>query len=382
MNTQVAPTPVDAPIATSYASIAVGLSPNTHLIVAGVTAGKTGGQPSAAAVQCAPYGSGNWTRQSKALSGPIPGTALTDLVITADLFGTEVLGLGNDGVIYRCGREAGGVWAPGTGKFPQGTAFVPGSLSAQFLNTSTAFAVAAGSLAPWAAIYRDNVSKGWKDGFALPNHTAAKFTSLRACPDMSGAGTVHVIGITSAGSICETATVSGGGCGPSQTWVAGSGNLGQSSGLPAFQQVVLVSGDGNGNFHAIGLGTDGSIWDVDQFTPSTSAWSRKSTCIVAARQFTGDKIACYLSSTKSLLLVGSTAGSLSQLASYAGSWTAVTTPIPAFGLVTNWHLVPNPVTGTNTDAFILGVANTGLVYEVADYQAGKWVKGPAGQISG
>ncbi len=385
MTTQVASAPVTVPVATSYAKIGVGLSPNSHLLIVGLTGGKSPGLPRAASAQKSPYGSGNWTRLSKALTGTSSSTSMADLVIAADQYGTEALGLGNDGNIYRAGQEASGEWTAGAGIVSQTTTFVPGTLSTQALNTATVFAVANPLYAPWIALYRDQETHPqWQPGLALPNPTSSKFASLCARPDMSDAGTTHVIGLTRDGNACEVATTSGSGTGPTQTWTKGVGFLGDKSVLPALKQLVLVTADAAGNFHVIGLGTDNSVWDVDQFTANaaTPAWSHTSACIVEAGQFTADKIDCYFSSAFTILLLASSGGLLFQLATYSNEWTANPSRIPSLGACADWHVAPNPTTGTGTEAFILGVASTGLVYEVADYGGGKWTQGPAGHISG
>lgn len=386
MTTQIASAPVTVPAATSYAKIGVGLSPNTHLVIAGLTAGKNGSQPRAASAQKSPYGSGNWTRLSQALTGTSSTTSLADLVIAADQYGTEALGLGNDGQIYRVGHEASGAWTAGAGVVAQTTTFVPGTLSAQALNTATAFAIANTTSAPWVALYRDQQAQPqWQPGFALPNPTSAKFRSLSARSDLSDAGTTHVIGLTIDGHACEVATTSGSGTGPTtQKWSSGAGILGDKSALPALKQLVLVTADAAGTFHVIGLGTDNSVWDVDQFTANAAApaWTQKSTCIVAAGQFSADKIDCYFTSALTIQLLASSSGALFQLASYSSQWTAQPSKIPTLGACADWHVAPNPTTGTDAEAFILGVANTGLVYEVADYGNGQWTQGPAGHISG
>ncbi|HLP26427.1 MAG TPA: hypothetical protein VK477_12165, partial [Acidobacteriota bacterium] len=236
------------------------------------------------------------------------------------------------------------------------------------------------------ALYRDQQAHPqWQPGFALPNPTSSKFASLGARSDLSDAGTTHVIGLTRDGNACEVATTSGPGAGPTaQTWTKGAGFLGDKSVLPMLKQLVLVTADAAGNFHVIGLGTDNSIWDVDQFTANAPqpAWSHQSTCIVAPGQFAADKIDCYFSSALEILLLASSGGALFQLASYSNEWTAQPSRISTLGACADWHIASNPTTGTGTEAFILGAANTGLVYEVADYANGKWTQGPAGHISG
>jgi hypothetical protein len=76
---------------------------------------------------------------------------------------------------------------------------------------------------------------------------------------------MHAVGLTSDGKASEVAAAKGPGVG-SANWSKWTGILGSANGLPEFSQLVLVSGDGAGNFHVIGLGTDGSVWDIDQYS--------------------------------------------------------------------------------------------------------------------
>lgn len=387
MITQAPPVSVARPQATQYANLALGLStPNNHLQIVGLTAGKSAGQPGVAAAQASPYGQGDWTPVATRLTGATPPATLKHLAITADTIGCEAVGLGNDGKIDRAGRQFDGPWVSDTGPVTQPMTFVPGSLSAHVLNTATVFAAAATDNAPWVALYRDqSTPPQWQPGFALPNPTHSEFQFVAACPDLSDAGTTHVIGLTTGGRACEVATTSGRGTGPTdQQWTGGFGFLGNASGLPAFSQLVLISGDAAQNLHVLGHGLDGSVWDIAQYSlaPVNGGWKNHSTLIYAGGQKNLRKIACFLTPALTLNLVGSALGQLWQLATYDVAWKSDVIPLPLRGTCTDWHLAPNPVVQTGTDAFIIGLGGTGLVYEMLVYQNGAWAAGAPGPIGG
>jgi hypothetical protein len=245
------------------------------------------------------------------------------------------------------------------------------------INTATVFALSAQG-APWVAAYRDQQTHPqWQPGYALPNLAGATFQQLVARPDMSSVSPTHAIGLTTGGQAVEVASAQGTGTGAGN-WRVGAGVLGQASGLPAFARILVISGDAAGNFHVIGLGTDGSVWDVDQYTAKTAVpqWTKASQLIAPAGTLSSSsKIDCYLGSGLSLNLVAWQGSQLTAFAQYTTSWRATATVIPTSGVTAEWHLAAN-CSGTAGTDFILGVAGTGLVYELAYLNAhGAWEAG-------
>lgn len=371
-------TPVEAsrPQRHSFSKIAVGQSSNNRLLVVGITSGKPSGQPAALSAQVSPYSNNNWQPGYTPLTGPVGMIYLTDLVVACGSNTTHAVGLGNDGNVYCTGSEVGSKWTPGAGLFSQTNVFKPGTLSAQMMNTATVFAVSSQG-APFVALQRDQQSPPqWQPGYALPNPTGATFQQLLARPDMSDASPTHAIGLSTKGVAFEVASAKGPGTGPAN-WIPGAGQLGKASGLPAFSQLLAISSDAAGNFHVIGLGTDGSVWDIDQYsaTAKTPQWSKNSLLIAPAGTISSSKIDCYLGTGLSLNLVAWNNNQLTTFAQYSTSWGPAALPIPTCGVSMEWHLVANCLGKPGTD-FILGVAGTGLVYELAYLNSsGAWEAG-------
>jgi len=376
MLTQPAPLEVSRTQPHTVSKIAVGLTANNRLVVAGITSGKLSGRPAVLSTQIEPFGNNNWQPGYLQLRGPVGMNYLTDLVVAAGNNLSHVVGLGNDGNIYCAGSENAGQWTPGAGLLSQVQTFLSGTLSAQIVNTATVFALS-NLGAPWVAAYRDQQAQPqWQRGYALPNPTGATFKQLAARPDTSDLGPTHAIGLTTGGQAVEVATARGRGTGAGN-WSPGAGVLGQASGLPAFVQLLAISGDNAGNFHVIGLGADGSVWDIDQYTANAAApkWTKVSQLIAPAGTCSTGKIGCYVGSGLSLNLVAWQGSRLTVFACFTASWSTTTTVIPTSGIASEWHLAANCKGSVGTE-FILGVAGTGLVYELAYLNShGAWEAG-------
>lgn len=368
-----------------YSKLACGHgSPGLYVQVLGLGAGKKAGLPFVAAMQSSAFAHGDWTPSSLALTGANPPATLADLAVCAGFNATEAVGIGTDGRIYRVGSQTQyPQWTPGGGLLPQATTFAAGSLSACLINTATFFAVSSAQ-APWVAAYRDQ-SQVWQPGYALPGPDGLTYTSLAARPDRSSAGTTHAIGLTTDGKASEVATASGPGTGIGN-WTQGKGVLGSTTGLPSFTQLLLVSGDAKNNFHVIGLGTDGSVWDIDQYaaTAALPGWSGVSTRISAAGAIGSGKIDFFLSGAPgdfAINLVAWAGSTLITFATFASSWSPVSVTIPTRGVSPHWQIVNNLVDTTSNGIFLLGLSGAGLLYELAYCKNGTWTAGPATPIS-
>lgn len=370
-----------------YGKIACGHgNPDLYVQVLGLGSGKNAGKPYVAAMQNSDSAHGDWTPSAFSLTGANAPATLVDLAACAGNNATEAVGLGSDGNIYRLGSQTqDGTWTKGGGLVAQSTTFSPGSISACLLNTVTVFAVSSAKAA-WVAAYRNQSQpQQWQAGYALPGPVGVTYQSLAARPDLSNAGTTHAIGLTTDGKACEAATAGGPGTGASN-WTTGKGILGQTTGLPAFAQLLLVSGDAQNNFHVIGLGTDGSVWDIDQYsaTAATPAWSGNSTQIVAAGTIGNSKIDFFLSGAPgsfSINLVAWTNSTLVTFAIYASSWTTASVTIPTCGASRHWQIVSNLKDTASNGIFILGLSGVGLLYELAYCKNGTWTAGPLTPIS-
>jgi hypothetical protein len=368
-----------------YARLACGPgSPGNFVQVLGLSAGKDEGQPAVVSIQKTASAQGDWTPSYIPLTGAISPITLKDLVVCAGYNTTEAVGLGSNGNIYRVGYQTNSpAWVAGEGLLSQPVVFSPGTLSACLINTPTFFAVSFMN-APWVAAYRDQ-SQVWQKGYPLPGPAGLSYQAIAARPDTSDAGTTHAIGLTADGKACEVATAAGRGTG-SGNWTQGKGILGQATGLPAFTQLVLISGDAANNFHVIGLGTDGSVWDIDQFATqaATPAWSGRSTLIAAAGTISNSKIDFFLSSSAtgfSINLLAWAGSTLKIFATYGTSWTTGTATIPTSGASLHWHVVNNLADPGSNSVFILGLSGAGLAYELAYCNNGTWTAGPRIPIS-
>ena len=359
-------------------------SPDLYVQVLGLGAGKKAGTASVASMQNSASAHGDWTPSSIALTGANPPATLADLAVCAGSSATEAVGIGSDGRIYRVGSQTQDQqWTPGGGLLPQATTFVPGSLSASLLNTATFFAVTS-TQAPWVAGYRDQ-SQVWQPGYALPGAGGLSFQFLAARPDRSNAGTTHAIGLTTDGKACEVATAVGSGTGVGN-WTAGKGRLGSATGLPAFTQLLLVTADSSQNFHVIGLGSDGSVWDIDRYAAGavTPQWSGQSTRIVAPGSVSGSKIDFFLSGTPTsftINLVAWTNSTLVVFATFATIWVPASVTIPTSGASRHWQIINNLVDTASNGIFILGLSGAGLLYELAYCKNGTWTAGTQTPIS-
>jgi hypothetical protein len=115
MLTQPAPLEVSRTQRHTVSKIAVGLTADNRLFVAGITSGKPSGQPAVLSTQIEPFGNNNWQPGYLQLSGPEGMNYLTDLVVAAGNNLSHVVGLSNDGNIYCAGSENAGQWTPGAG---------------------------------------------------------------------------------------------------------------------------------------------------------------------------------------------------------------------------------------------------------------------------
>lgn len=365
-----------------YSKLACGHgTPGLYVQVLGIGAGKNAGQPAVAAMQKSASAQGDWQSAYLPLTGPTAPAALVDLTVCAGYNATEAVGLGSDGNIYLVGEQTEDQkWTAGAGMLTQNqktTTFLPGTLSSCLLNTTTILALSSKNI-PWVAAYRDQ-KQVWQPGYGLPSSIVSNFQSIAARPDLSSAGTVHAIGLTSDGNACEVSTASGSGTG-SGNWTAGEGLLGSTTGLPTFAQLLLVTGDAAMNFHVIGLGTDNSVWDIDTYSAgsATPQWSGKSTCIVAPSSVSDSKIDFFLSGAPgsfTINLVAWAGSTLSVLASFDTAWAASTATIPTSGFSARWQIINNLADTSSTGIFILGLGSVGLVYELAYCKDGTWSAG-------
>jgi len=366
----------------AYGKLACGPAPiNNYVQVLGLTTGKTAGLPAVASMQNSTSVQGDWTPCYTPLTAPTP---MVDLVVATGFDYTHAVGLGSDSHIYVAGSQnPAGKWEPksGSGLISNPTLFVAGSLSAQLINTPTVFALSYAKT-PWVAAYRSLGVVGWNSGYALPMPKPFTLQWLGARPDVGDAGATHAIGLTTDGKACEVAIASGPGTG-SSNWTVGKGTLGLATGLPAFTQLLLVSGDAQGNFHVIGLGADGSVWDIDQYSPARTnpetspKWSGISTRIAAAGSVTAGKIDFYFSGA--INVVTWSGSGLKVLATYTTGWVPSTVAIPTSGGSLDWQVVNNMAGGAA--CFILGLGVAGLAYELAYYGNGKWSTGSKDPIS-
>ena len=383
MSTETAPLPVGASRTRSnlYSQIACGMNADTLAIqILGLTTGKGGGKPVVASEQKAPFKDGDWTPTSIALTGTTAPVTLDELTVCAGSSATEAVGLGSDGRLYAVGSVAEAAsWVGGRGAIATPTTFAPNTLSSWPINTVTVFAVSPTG-APYVAAYQD-ASQAWQSGYPLPKPDATALRSFAARPDLSDAGTTHAIGLTTTGEAYEIATAQGPGIGVAN-WSAGKGRLGSASGLPVFNQLLLISGDNNQVFHVIGLGSDGSVWDVDTYSISASTWSGTSTTIAASGSITEGTIDFYLSTTAAgetaINLLAWAGSSLTCFATFVTGWTASTTTVPTAGVSSKWQVIDNSAAamdGDYGDVFIIGLSGVGLVYELSYFHAGTWTAG-------
>lgn len=371
-----------------YGKLACGHgTPGLYVQVLGIGAGKNAGQPAVAAMQNSTSAHGDWQSAYLPLTGATAPATLVDLTVCAGYNATEAVGLGSDGNIYLVGEQTEDKkWTAGAGMLTQNdkTTFLPGTLSSFLLNTTTILALSSKNI-PWVAAYRDQ-KQVWQPGYGLPSSIVSNFQSVAARPDLSSAGTVHAIGLTSDGSACEVSIASGSGTG-SGNWKAGKGVLGSTTGLPTFAQLLLVSGDAAMNFHVIGLGIDGSVWDIDTYSAGTATpqWSGKSTRILAPGSVSDSKIDFFLSGAPgsfTINLVAWAGSTLSVLASFGTAWALSTATIPTSGFSARWQIINNLADTTSSGIFILGLSGLGLVYELAYSKDGTWTAGSTKPISG
>lgn len=371
-----------------YGKLACGHgTPGLYVQVLGIGAGKNAGQPAVAAMQNSTSAHGDWQSAYLPLTGATAPATLVDLTVCAGYNATEAVGLGSDGNIYLVGEQTEDKkWTAGAGMLTQNdkTTFLPGTLSSFLLNTTTILALSSKNI-PWVAAYRDQ-KQVWQPGYGLPSSIVSNFQSVAARPDLSSAGTVHAIGLTSDGSACEVSIASGSGTG-SGNWKAGKGVLGSTTGLPTFAQLLLVSGDAAMNFHVIGLGIDGSVWDIDTYSAGTATpqWSGKSTRILAPSSVSDSKIDFFLSGAPgsfTINLVAWAGSTLSVLASFGTAWALSTATIPTSGFSARWQIINNLADTTSSGIFILGLSGLGLVYELAYSKDGTWTAGSTKPISG
>ena len=371
----------------TYSAFACGPDNNLNIQVVGLTNGKSAGAAVLASNQKSATAEGSWNADKTALT-PSGAESLSDLVICSGAPVTYAIGLGGDGKIYKTGMlPPSGSWQAGGGVVTQTQTFAAGSLAQQLINTNTVFAIASTG-APWVAAYQD-YQQQWQVGYALPSSVTDSFKSIGARPDMSDAGTTHAIGLTAAGAAVEIATASG----PGDTaaiWTKGHGALGKSTAqMPAFTQLHLVTADSVGTFHVIGLGSDGSVWDIDQFTalatsPDSPAWTGNSTKILAAGSITQPGIDVYYDG--SINIVGYSHSALAILATFVSTaWGTSTTAIPTCGSSLNWKIVNNTAYAFATQkcgTFILGLSGVGILYELAYFDGTTWTAGAQTPISG
>ena len=367
------------PILHTYGRLAFGYSQSNYVQVLGLARGR----PAAASMQNSTSVQGSWSP----VYVPLAPVTLSDLVVCAGNNTTQAIGLGTDGNIYPVGKKiSGGSWQAASGSpVTQSKKFKAGTLRFQLINTSTVFAVASDGGA-WVATYRSQDAQPvWKPGYQLPQPTTSIFQSLAARPDLSDAGTTHAIALAGSGVAYEVATAKGPGVGVNN-WTAGAGALGGGATLPTFSQLVLVSGDCNSTFHVIGLGTDGSVWDIDQFAVkgSTLGWSKKSKNIVPAGTITVGPIDFYLSNPAGSIvinLVKAVTGGLQVFAQFSQTgWNSASISIATSGGSTSWRLINNLVAGTGVLA--LGLGSTGFAYELAYFDGNTWTAGSRSPISG
>ena len=369
-----------------YGKLACGHgTPGLYVQVLGIGAGKNAGQPAVAAMQNSTSAHGDWQSAYLPLTGATAPATLVDLTVCAGYNATEAVGLGSDGSIYLVGEQTEDKkWTAGAGVLTQDTTFLAGTLSSCLLNTTTILAISSGNV-PCVAAYRDE-KQVWQPGYPLISPIISVFQSVAARPDLSSAGTAHAIGLTGGGHACEVATASGSGTGKSN-WKAGHGYLGSKTGLPSFAQLLLVSGDAAMNFHVIGLGTDGSVWDIDTYSAgsATPQWSGKSTRILAPGSVSDSKIDFFLSGAPgsfTINLVAWAGSTLSVLASFGTAWALSTATIPTSGFSARWQIINNLADTTSSGIFILGLSGLGLVYELAYSKDGTWTAGSTKPISG
>ncbi|WP_221030521.1 hypothetical protein [Actomonas aquatica] len=363
---------------------------NDYIQVVGLTGGKAAGLPALASAQNSPAASGTWTPAFQALTGAVPPNFLTDLTVCAGMNTTSAVGLGNDGKVYVVGRNIGGShWKPGSGVISQSTTFREDTLTSWIINTGTCFAVSS-SGAPWVAAYQAQDTQGtWTPGYALPSPQSVELTSLQARPDMSDDATTHAIGLTTDGQPFEVAYAAGRGTGVGN-WKPGQGYLGQPVGLPVFQQLVLVSSDAKNLFHVIGLGKDGSLWDVDQFTATAAqpSWLGQSTQILPAGTIHNSSIQVHTTSTTAsyitLDVIAWVENVLTIVARFTSNWTPLSQKIPTSGLALEWRVVENMAHFLNLGSpasMILGIGGLGFIHELAYHSGGTWTEASSSPIN-
>lgn len=383
-----APRAADSARSRQYTRIAYGAgSPDPYLQVVGLGADQDAGQAIVASMQNPPGSPTLWQPAGQTLAAPVP---LTDLVVCSDMVATDAVGLGNDGAIYVVGTQTqDAVWSPGPGRITLSPTFLPGSLSACLLNTSTVFAVTSAQAPCVAAQRSQQADNAWRGGYALPLPATGRTTYqwLGARPDVSDRGVTHAIGLTSAGQACEVATSAGSGTGPGN-WLAGHGLLGNAGGLPVFTRLLLVSGDAKGAFHVIGVASDGSVWDIDQYqTSGAGGWTGRSQLIAPSGivRGAGNKIECYLTTDADGVVLNLVCQTMSTLVCFAknsaGAWVPQNFGIPVLGGCSEWQIVTNLTAGAGPEVFILGLRGWGPVYQLASFSQGAWRAGPPAPIS-
>jgi hypothetical protein len=335
-----------------------------------------------AAMQNSGSPSGSWNAALFPLTALPKNVPLDKVIVTVGNSRSDVIGLGGDGQIYRLGnQEHFDQWNEGGGLLSQQATFA----KTLGLNTCSAFAVAPQVFAvntngqAWVAAYQDG-SNAWHPGFALPNQCGNTYQSISARPDLSSDGINHAIGLTTEGLACELALQD---CTNrnygAATWAPGAGALGSPTGLPSFTQLMLITGDDANVFHVIGLGSDGSVWDVDQYNIATSGWSHASVNVVGAGSGYS-RISFYLDVVDSALticLVGSSSGALTSFASYDSSNGWVTdspVAIPVTQSPRHWIIIPNTPAGESS-YLVMDLNSAGKMVVSAWCSGGVWNEG-------
>jgi hypothetical protein len=381
-----------------YSKMAVGFGfsakKTSNLIqVLGIDSGNA--QVRVASMQADTSIAGDWRPSGAALLN-VASTRLHQLVVASGFDGTYALGLGSDGNIYRLGTQLHeDSWQSGGGILQNSTTFSPVcGISAALGNSSEVFAISNVDYSAWVAAYHNEGEVGWNPGFVLPGGKVSNFMWVGARPDLSEKAVVHAIGLNLRGNPYEIAVQSGSGVG-SQTWSAGVGELGDQE--RPYSLLLLITGDSQQTFHVIGMGQDGSVWDVDQYsaTASTPAWSKKSVQIAPSGTIsTHNPIFDYVLDQKAnvyLITQEATPKGEMQLVQFASlvgdSWKQTSSVIPASRTTSYWSVVTNLAAGTSTSSpspsFILGLSHTtGHIYELAYTADGvNWTKGQTNAIS-
>ncbi len=350
------------------------------VMIAGLTSGKLSGLPVIASQQNSSPAPNNWTAEAIPLTFAQPAP-LADLVLSCGTDTVYAIGVDQSGKLYQAGLlPPNGSWQNGSGPMSGPTTFAPGTLSAQLTNTDTVFGLGPNNM-PWVATYLDRNGL-WQPGYALPCPVGIGFASIEARPELSNAGTTHVIGLTGPGWAAEVACASGSQLGPAG-WTIGKGPLG-GAGLPMMAQVRVATADAAGRMHVIGLDINGGLWDIDQFSPAAGGggtWSGQSLQVLPAGSVSSRTFDVFVgtdgSSTVLNVITGDADG-FSTIATYGSAWSTTTSSIPTSGKSTTWKLVNNPKGG----AFILGLSGIGLLYQLAWNSGGGWTAGTQTPISG